>query len=70
MGSYAYCSKCGGALNKPTAREALDPHTSWECALGHQNDPSYMVSAADYIIELEERLAVIEERLGVTPNTD
>lgn len=68
MGAYAYCRACCAPLAKPTVREALDPYTPWSCASGHPNDPSGYVTIEEIVIEQEDRLAVLEQRLGVDPD--
>lgn len=63
MGAYAYCHKCDAGMDEPTLREAFT--NEWAC---HQCGRDHAVGdekRADLLCDLEERLANIEQLLGV-----
>lgn len=63
MGAYSYC-RCRGCdmpLGRATLSEVVDDNQY--CSRGHRNPPN--MTRDEALVELDERLAAIETRLGI-----
>jgi len=59
--AYTYCSKCDKELDQPSPREILEQEITCSCGKVFEMSD---YEKTEFLIELEERVKAIEERLA------
>lgn len=63
--AYIYCRKCDAGLDNPTFEEAIKSEIICH-RCGHDNELSHD-ERNEAIIELEQRITLIEQKMGIRP---